>query len=73
MQALIIDLHISAQQLLKRYRGQTDTVVARSRDGRTVRFPADILRPFILHDGIHGTFCIHYDAEGHFHRISRLA
>ena len=44
----------------------------RARDGRRVQFPANILKPFLLHSGIRGTFCIEFDAAGKFSGIRRV-
>jgi hypothetical protein len=36
-------------------------VIARSASGETVRFPASLLQPFLLPDGIHGRFVLTCD------------
>ena len=36
--------------------GDAGAILLRSRDGRRVNLPAHHLRPFIGHDGVHGTF-----------------
>ena len=43
-QRLLIALNITPQQLEQYYEGTVGTVIARTTDGRTVRFPANILR-----------------------------
>ena len=68
----VVDVHIHEQELLKLYRGSAQTVQARSRDGRNVQFPAHILRPFVLADGVHGVFKITFDQHFKFHSIERL-
>ena len=55
-QSLIIDLHISADEYLRHYRGTVSKVICTARDGRKVQFPSSILQKFVSHDGIHGSF-----------------
>ena len=69
---MVIDLLIPAEEYLSIYRGSIRDVFCYSRDGRSIRFPAKILQPFVKHDGIHGSFCINFDAEGKFKSINEL-
>ncbi|MBA4502069.1 DUF2835 domain-containing protein [Marinobacterium marinum] len=73
MNEIVVDLAISADEYLKLYRGAARTVSALARDGRRVRFPAAILSPWVLHDGVRGCFCIRFTAAGRFHDIRRLS
>ncbi len=72
MRSVLVDLTISADEYLKHYQHSDAQVLARSRDGRTVRFPAKILQPFITHSGIAGSFRILFDNAGKFAGIDRL-
>jgi len=71
--AIIVDLQISSAEFLKVYRGPARVVSTRARDGRRVQFPAAILRPWLLHDGIRGTFRIRFDDAGKLEDIQRLS
>ena len=71
MNKVIIDIEIESDQYLKQYKQPNCMVNTRSRDGRTIQFPANILKPFLLHDGIKGSFCIYFDKHGKFQSISR--
>ncbi len=71
MNKVIIDIKIESDQYLKQYQQPNCMVNTRSRDGRTIQFPANILKPFLLHDGIKGSFCIYFDQRGKFQSISR--
>lgn len=71
-QQIVVDLHISAEEWLRLYRGEALNVAARSRDGRSVRFPARILQSFVAHEGIRGSFLIEFDERGKFQHISKL-
>jgi hypothetical protein len=72
VRGLIVDLDLSPDALKHVYRGDAREVVARSRDGRIVRFPASILKPYVEHDGVHGSFRIFFDGGHRFQRIDRL-
>lgn len=73
MKNIIVSLSISAEEYQRLYEGSAKTVFAHSIDGRSIRFPAGILRPFVLHTGVRGTFQINFDEDNRFHSIERLA
>jgi hypothetical protein len=72
VKSLVVNLAISAEEFQRLYMGSAQSVVARSLDGRNVRFPAAILRPFVLHNGIRGQFEIVFDETNRFQTINRL-
>jgi len=72
MNELIVDLRISSDEYLKLYQGIAKTVSVRARDGRRVRFPANILQPWVSHDGIRGCFRIRFDDAGKLQDVQRL-
>lgn len=72
LQQLVVDLVITADEYSKLYSGAAKSVFARARDGRSVRFPAKILQPFVTHTGIRGSFVIHFDQSAKFQGITRL-
>ena len=57
-QRYIVDLEISAPAMLRYYSGDASDVVAHARGGERVRFPAEILRPFVDHAGGQGRLCL---------------
>lgn len=67
-----IVLHISAHEYQDYYSGAARNVAVTARDGRSIKFPANILRPFISHDGIHGEFVIEFDDDNKFVAINKL-
>lgn len=73
MTHILVDLNISAEEWLKIYRGTARIVRARTRDGRGVQFPANILQRFVRHEGIQGRFLIEYDLDGKFKSVSKIA
>ena len=71
MSSIEVDIHISAEEVLKAYQG-ADHVYAYATDGRSIRFPVNILWSFISHNGIHGRFLIQFDSHGKFQHIDRI-
>lgn len=72
-QRIEVELDIGRDEYLHYYRGVGDIqVLATARDGRRVRFPARILQPFVLHDGVRGLFRIEFDQGGRFQRIVQV-
>jgi hypothetical protein len=72
-QQLHLRLNIPANVIHSYYEGGIREIVASAIDGRVVRFPANILRPFVTHDGVHGEFALEFDANHKFVAIHRLA
>ena len=72
MNRLTVDLNISSDEYQKLYQGVARDVVVSARDGRSVRFPARILRPYLSHAGIKGTFVIEFDDNNKFQSVQRL-
>jgi len=55
------DLDVSPEEYLNYYRGVLKQVMVRSTGGETVQFPASLLQPFLLPEGIHGRFILTCD------------
>ena len=72
MRNVTISISISAQDYLAHYQGTVKEVVARSSDGRNIRFPSTILQPFVSHEGISGTFVIRFDDNNKFQDIQKI-
>lgn len=71
--AIRFHLSISAEQYLAYYRGEVRQVVVRAYDGRNLRFPANILQPYLTHEGIEGDFVLEYDEGNKFKGIRKVA
>lgn len=67
---VIINLDIPASEYLRYYKGDASFVQTRARDGRSVRFPASLLRAFVDDSGVHGSFVLRYDGN---HRLVSLS
>ena len=72
MNSVYVNLVISAEEFQRLYQGSARDVFALSEDGRRIRFPARILMPYVLHDGIRGRFCISFDEHNRFKSIERI-
>jgi len=72
LKRVIVHLTISADEFQRLYQGTAKEVLAYSTEGLRVRFPAGILRPFVLHSGVNGVFQIDFDDDNRFKAIKRL-
>ncbi len=70
--SLQVSISIDRDEYLKWYQGAASTVLATTTTGQKVRFPANILRPFVTHGGINGTFVIYFDDNNKFSDIRRI-
>lgn len=73
VQRLRVALNISSYDLMQYYEGTVDLVVAKATDGRTVKFPANILRSVVQDNGVYGTFELILDENHKFLSINRLS
>jgi hypothetical protein len=69
---VVLQLAIDSDALLRLYRGSARIVVAIAENGQTVRFPANILRDHVSHEGVYGRFRIDYTDNGKFSGMTRL-
>lgn len=72
MRSIVVQLNILPEQFQRLYEGVAQNVNARSLDGRNVRFPAHILRPFVTHAGVVGGFAISFTDDNRFHSIEKI-
>jgi len=54
-------IDLSSQHFEAYYQGVARAVIVTLNDGRKLQLPANVLRPFLLHDGIHGEFVLRFD------------
>ena len=66
------ELDLSPAEYLEYYRGVLKQVMVRSSGGETVQFPASLLQPFLLPDGIHGRFALTCDQNFKQPRLVKL-
>ena len=72
MRSIILCLQINADDFQHLYEGTVKQVVAQSIDGQRVRFPANILRPFVTHAGISSRFAIYFNEDNRFLRMEKI-
>lgn len=72
LRAVLIRLAIPAEEYQRLYMGAVRDVLAHSEDGRRIRFPAMILRPYVTHSGVYGVFKILFDDNNRFQGIEKI-
>ena len=65
-------LSIPGEVYMSYYEGAARAVVVKSFDGRSIQFPANILRRFVTRDGIQGVFEVEFDKDNKFVNIRRV-
>lgn len=73
MQSIRFYLDISSDVYIAYYKGTAKNVLTNSIDGRSLKFPANILQQFLTHDGIQGLFELRYDSNGKYSDIVRIS
>ncbi len=71
MRTLRFRLSLSAERFQTYYLGRVREIQVTTVDGLRVRFPAEVLRPFVSRDGIHGEFLLQYGEDNRFQGIRR--
>jgi hypothetical protein len=72
MAVLTFRLSLTRDEVLRYYEGSARAVQARSTDGRSVQFPAAVLRRHVTPDGVHGTFRMMLDARNRLVSFERV-
>lgn len=71
MKRFEFQLSITSEQYLAYYRGEVLQVVVYLANGKTMSFPAGLLREFVLPDGIHGEFVLTCDDQNKGAKLTR--
>lgn len=71
-QRVRFDINIPAEQILAYYQGIARQVSVVAHDGRRIEFPAEKLRPFLDHLGVHGVFELEFDDRHRFVKLYRI-
>ena len=72
MQKMRFSISISSEQYQAYYQGAAKFVRVQAEDGRSLKFPAEKLQRFILHDGINGRFEIVFDDDHKLVSLERI-
>ncbi|NOZ51889.1 MAG: DUF2835 domain-containing protein [Gammaproteobacteria bacterium] len=73
MREFCFNLKISAHEYVKYYQGIARAVYVKDKNGKSIQFPADVLKPFITKDGIYGYFIIRIDDRNKLIDIKKVA
>ncbi len=73
MVVLTFRLSLSTDELLRYYRGDAKSVRALTVDGRSVQFPANVLREHVTPEGVYGTFSLRVDGNNRLVDFKRVA
>lgn len=72
-QSIHFSIKLSYEKYFEFYQGYADQVLVRATDGRKIRFPAEILKPYLTREGINGDFIIHFDRNNKYQSLQKLA
>ena len=61
MPSVVVRIKLSKEQVMDHYRGMIREVVTLDGQGRSVQFPAMMLRKFVTAEGVRGVFEITFD------------
>lgn len=64
---------VSAQEYLRYYKQEVDSVLVTAQDGRILQLPAGALQKFLDQTGIHGSFRVIYDNNNKLLRVERVS
>ena len=71
-QVIQFSLNLSYEKFLHVYKGEAKFVVTKAFDGRTIRFPAEVLKPYLTREGVQGDFEITFNAQNKFQDLKKL-
>ena len=60
------DMTISSLELKKYYQGKAQNILVKATNGLRIKFPANLLLPYVGHSGVSGKFILSYDRNGKF-------
>ena len=60
---LHFQLNLAHDEYLRYYQGSASVVRVRADTGEIVQFPAEVLRKFVDHNGVHGQFTLYFDGQ----------
>jgi hypothetical protein len=66
MRSLVVDIRLPKEEYLKVYQSYVRQVRAVARSGESVRFPINVLQPYLTHHGVQGSFRLSFDDDYKF-------
>ena len=71
-QSIKFSIKLSYEKYLSFYQGYAESVLVRAYDGRKIKFPAEILKPYLTREGINGHFIIHFDDRNKYKSLEKI-
>lgn len=71
-QSVRFNLSVPSETFLRVYQGVAKNITVRADNGQVIQFPAQHIKPFLTHAGIHGCFEMTFSPEHKFINIKRL-
>jgi len=68
----VFNIYLNSEQVLGYYKGQKQSVRTHTEDGQSISIPFNILLEYVTHDGISGTFELHFKDDGTFKKIRKI-
>ena len=72
MPSVVVRIKLSKEQVIDHYRGAIREVVTMDGQGRSVQFPAMMLRQFVTEEGVRGVFEITFDDQNKLIAMRRV-
>lgn len=72
LNSIIVRLKIDYEKCLLYYSGKADWVSCKSIDGRSVKFPARVIKMIVSENGVDGLYRLRFKTDGTFYDISRI-
>ena len=66
------NLIIEAAEIKKYYQGKAKNILVTASNGLKIQFPANLILPFVTHEGVSGNFILYYDLNGKAQSLERL-
>lgn len=64
---------VSAQDFMRYYKREFDSVLVTTADSKIIQLPAGALQKFVDRSGVHGSFRVIYDNNNKLVRIERVS
>ncbi len=65
-------MEIPAERYIALYAGHARDVYAMAEGGLSVQFPGSALREFVTHEGVSGSFDLHFDKQNRLIGVKRI-
>ncbi len=72
MPSVQFSLNIEASEIKKYYSGQAKNIIVTGSNGLKIQFPANLILPYVAHNGVSGNFILKYDGNGKAQSLQRI-